>query len=120
MGNPILSGQNGELRIVRSGCETQINSKYLKISQIHRGHDGRDGGQGGGQAVRAENPAAKNFSSRIFSFQHFSFQLLPCLSRRRPAPLLLFPFSLSDDKLLCVRGQRKNADFSGFLQGLCL
>ena len=49
--------------------------------------------------------------------KHFSFQLLPPSSRRRLMPLLPFPFSLSNGKLLCGRGQRENADFSGSLQG---
>jgi len=41
---------------------------------------------------------------------------IPALSRRRLMPFLPFPFSLSNSKLLCVRGQWKNADLSGFLQ----
>src|ERR1035441_7487110 len=35
----------------------------------------------------------------------------PFSGRRRPMPLLPFPFSLSNNKLLCEKGQRKNADF---------
>jgi len=56
--------------------------------------------------------AAKNYS-----FQHFGLQLLPPSPGCRPMRVMPFAFSLSNSKFLCVRCQRENADFSGFLQG---